>query len=164
MKQNTKVFLEEARNEIKRAEHLMFVSLKYTRTVDVIRSLLERLVSALEASINTSLEVAKDRGEIGEIPNNLGLKRNLLQETYKDPIIDEIIDQYLFYKKLTKADFKRSNEFRRYVTMTVMADSGIINIDIDKIREYFESVKVLVDRTELYLNGGEPNEIHGRSL
>ena len=75
MTQKTKVFLEEARNEIKRAEHLMFVSLKYTRTVDVIRSLLERLVSALEACINSALEAAKERGTIDEIPNNLGLKR-----------------------------------------------------------------------------------------
>jgi len=164
MKQKAKVFFEDARNEMKRADHLMFVSLKYTRTVDVIRSLIERLTLALEGVINASLEVAKERGMIDEVPTNMGLKRSLLLATFKDPSMEKVIDMHGFFKKILKADFKRSNEFRRYVTMTVMLDTGILNIDIDKAREYYELTKQIIENTELYLNGGEANEMRGRGL
>lgn len=164
MKGKTKVFFEDARNEMKRADHLMFVSLKYTRTVDVIRSLVERLTLALEAVINASLEVAKERNIITEVSTNMGLKRQLLLETFKDPSMEKVIDMHAFFKKILKADYKRSNEFRRYVTMTVMIDTGILNIDIDKSREYYELTKSIVENAELYLNGGESHEMRGRGL
>ncbi len=33
-------YLDNAKNEMKRVDHLLFVSLKYTRTVDVIKSVM----------------------------------------------------------------------------------------------------------------------------
>ncbi|MEK6968272.1 MAG: hypothetical protein AABX51_06585 [Nanoarchaeota archaeon] len=164
MKQKTKIFFEDARNEMKRADHLMFVSLKYTRTVDVIKSLVERLTLALEGVVNASLETAKDRGKIDEVPSNMGLKRQLLLETFKDPSMEKVVDMHGFFKKILKSDFKRSNEFRRYVTMTVMIDTGILNIDIDKAKEYYELTKQIIENAELFMNGGEINEMIGRGL
>ena len=40
--------LSDAVEEIKRVDHLVFVSLKYTRTVDVIKSVVDRIISALD--------------------------------------------------------------------------------------------------------------------
>ena len=164
MKQKPKVFFEEARNELKRADHLMFVSLKYTRTVDVIRSLFERLALSLEAAMTASLEAAVEEGKLYEVPDNVGLRRTTMLELYAHESMDKIAEMHVFLKKVLKADYKRSNEFRRYVTMTVMLDSGMLNIDIDKAREYYDQVRVLVENAELFLNGGEAHEMHGRGL
>ncbi len=51
-------FLETAQDELKRADHLMFVSLKYTRTVDVIKSIITRLKAAIDAGFEVLLQAA----------------------------------------------------------------------------------------------------------
>ena len=38
-------FMFESREELKRVEHIIYVSLKYTRTTDVLRNALLRFVS-----------------------------------------------------------------------------------------------------------------------
>ena len=64
-----KVFLEEAREELKRADHLIYVSLKYTRTVDVIKSVIDRLISCLDFVIDKLLDHAIDKKLISEKPS-----------------------------------------------------------------------------------------------
>ena len=48
--------LEDAKEELKRVDHLIYVSLKYTRTVDVLRNVIERLVTASEFMITAMLK------------------------------------------------------------------------------------------------------------
>ena len=40
--------LENTIEELKRVDHLFYVSLKYTRTVDMIKHVLERIISTHE--------------------------------------------------------------------------------------------------------------------
>ena len=40
-------YLEDAKDELKRADHLVFISLKYTRTCDIIRNTIERIINAI---------------------------------------------------------------------------------------------------------------------
>jgi hypothetical protein len=47
-------------------------------------------------------------------------------------------------RKITKADFTRAREFRRHVTMTVVVDNGTIEVNIDRIHEYFDQTKGFV--------------------
>ena len=53
--------IEPAREEMKRADHLLYVSLKYTRTVDVIKSLIERLFSTIDAITDALLDYGVDK-------------------------------------------------------------------------------------------------------
>ena len=43
--------LDEAKEEIKRADHLIYISLKYTKTVDVIKITIQRLINAFDFAI-----------------------------------------------------------------------------------------------------------------
>ena len=56
--------LEEAKEELKRVDPLVFVSLKYTRTVDVIKSVLERLIAAYEFIVMELLEYIKEQKKV----------------------------------------------------------------------------------------------------
>ncbi|MEM3690615.1 MAG: hypothetical protein QXZ40_02715, partial [Candidatus Micrarchaeia archaeon] len=71
--------LGEAFEEMKRADHLIYVSLKYTRTVDVIRSIVERLATAYEKAITALLEEAKNQKKIQSYSKNVGIKCKELQ-------------------------------------------------------------------------------------
>ena len=56
-----KDYLDQIKSELKRADHLFYVSLKYTRTVDVIRSMIQRLLNAFDISFEALLEKTKKR-------------------------------------------------------------------------------------------------------
>ena len=58
---------QQATEEFKRIDHLYYVSLKYTRTVDVIRSVIERMISCYEAAIDSFLKCLKEEKKIEEI-------------------------------------------------------------------------------------------------
>ena len=47
---------EQAKGELRRADHLMYVSLKYTRTVDVIKSLIMRMLNTYDNLILSLLK------------------------------------------------------------------------------------------------------------
>ena len=55
---------EDAKSELKRVDHLIYVSLKYTRTVDVFKSIIERLINSYGFLIEGILASLKDRKKI----------------------------------------------------------------------------------------------------
>ena len=146
-------FLEQAREEMKRADHLLYVSLKYTRTVDVLKSLIDRLINAVDALIDNLLDYALEKKMISEKPDNLGLRGDLAKKTFKDPIVTEMVDFSLFMKQINRAEYKRSKEFRRHVTMTAITDRGIVNVDIDTIKEDYFKTKQYLEYTEKLIYG-----------
>ena len=70
--------------ELKRVDHLIFVTLKYTRTVDVIRSVLERLVSTLDYQIADLLEYYRKKGKITAVPPAAMLRCRKCGEKYDE--------------------------------------------------------------------------------
>ena len=55
--------------ELRRADHLIYVSLKYTRTCDVIKNAIKRLLSAFDLMFVDYLEKMKYEKKIEEVPS-----------------------------------------------------------------------------------------------
>lgn len=144
-------YLFNAREELKRADHLIYVSLKYTRTVDVIKSVVERLINAFDFTIDSLLEKAKEQKQISEVPKTPGTKYNELKQLYADNgDMIKHLEFYMILRKISRAQYKRINEYRRHVTMIATVDEAIVNIDIDEISCYYERTTECVDyATEL---------------
>jgi hypothetical protein len=124
--------------EFKRVDHLYHVSLKYTRTVDVIRSVIERLIATFEHGIDALLKCLKEEKAIPEIPDSPVAKGTLMKEKCEDDKITQTIQEYLLLRKLMRAEYTKREEFRRHVTMIVDFGGQPINIDIDKLKEYYD--------------------------
>ena len=58
----------DARQELKRADHLLYVTLKYTKTTDVIKNAIRRLINACDYAIIDILERLKEKKKIDEVP------------------------------------------------------------------------------------------------
>ncbi|MBT5021465.1 hypothetical protein HOK51_06030 [Candidatus Woesearchaeota archaeon] len=134
---------EESREELKRADHLIFVSLKYTRTVDVIKHIVERLINCIDFAFTGLLDELVENGKIEEIPAAILPKCKLIKEQFEDDDhIPDMVDFLLLLRKINRAKFERSSEFRRHVTMTAhLVDDEIMKLDIDLITEYFKETK-----------------------
>jgi len=135
-------YLDDGIDELKRVDHLVFVSLKYTRTVDVIRSVIERIVSAYDFLLLALLTELKEKKKIKEVPNNPVMKCELLKEKYKDnPEMIENIEIYLMLRKILRSNYERRREYRRHVTMIVSLENKTVEMNIDVLTEYFDKIK-----------------------
>ena len=109
-----------ASQEMKRAEHLLYVSLKYTRTGDVIKSLVSRLIACFDFVIDGMLEIEEEKGSIVEVPNSPFAKVTVLKRIYKDN--EEMcvyLDYYLLLRKISRSNSEASHEFRRNLVLRV---------------------------------------------
>jgi len=144
-------YSESAHEELKRVDHLIYVSLKYTRTVDVIKSIIDRLISAGNFAIVDLLEHSKIEEDIPESPAG---RASIIKKIFKDnEVIIEFIEFYLFLRKLSRADYEKINEFRRHVAMVTKVGEQSYNIDIDTITSYFHKTKEYIKKIEETISG-----------
>jgi hypothetical protein len=145
--------IESAKEELKRVDHLIYVSLKYTRTCDVFKNIIERLISAIEFAIDAILKRLEEEHKIFEAPAQPGAKCNAVKEHVQDERILKMVDFYLLLRQMNRADFSREREYRRHVTMTVVIDGKPIEVNIDSITQQFKDTKEYLDYVERYLKG-----------
>ena len=139
--------VHEAKQEMKRVDHLLYVSLKYTRTVDVIRSVVERMISSLDFAITVLLEDSKERKMISKIPPSPLERCDLLLKIFKsNNELKDYVDFYLLLRKIIRAPYGKREEYRRHVTMISKLDAGnVLEVNIDILYEYFEKTKGFVE-------------------
>ncbi len=149
--------LENVWQELKRVEHLFWVSLKYTRTVDVIRNTVQRLINLFDFGLDAILNHAKEKKMIKEVIKNPGLKCDLLKKTFPDnEELMEYVDLYLKLRKILNAKkYTKREEYRRHVTMTVIIDGETVDVHIDLLREYYETGKKFFSFVSAMIHGEE---------
>ena len=141
--------LDNAKEELKRADHSIFVSLKYTRTVDMFKRIIERLISACEYVMDALLKYAKKKKRLQELPTFAGLKYEVITKLYaNNKELLTYIEFYSFLKKINRATYTSSQEFRRHVTMTTVIDGKKFEIKIEHMYEYYEKTKAFVAYVE----------------
>lgn len=142
--------LDLAKEEIKRADHLMYVSLKYTRTVDILKSIIARLINAFNFGIDALLKKKKVR----DIPTIPKIKLDLVRKNYPDEDLKNFLQLYQLFREIDKASFERAREYRRHVTMTAHLDDKEIEVTIDIIEDYYGKTKEFIEYVESIVKNG----------
>lgn len=151
---NDEESLQLAMQELKRADHSIAVSLKYTRTVDVIKSIVERLINTIAFALDALLFYAKAQKKITEIPALPRLKVDQVKKVYADDkLIIDFCEFYLLLRRIDKAKFDRAQEYRRHVTMTAHLEEERVEITIDIISDYFERTKDFLNYVARLIHG-----------
>lgn len=133
--------LSEIEREKKIAEHLFYVSLKYTKTTDVILNLLNRWVAMINISIEYLLKKAKKNKKIKIVPEAPKARELLIRTVYtKEKAILETMDMYSFFRKLPDLDKVREYEFRKNVALRVISNGKEIRIDMEKLKAWNEKI------------------------
>jgi len=147
--------LDNARDELKRVDHLFYVSLKYTRTADMMKHMIDRLISTFSFGIESLLKHAKEEKKIDEIPDNPAMRYKLLLKTYTDEELANYISLYSNLRKIIRAEYTKREEFRRHVTMTCTIDDRIVEVNIDILKEHYETAKNFVNYVQRVVEGIE---------
>ena len=134
------------------ADHLLYVSLKYAKTTDVILNLISRWRSMIEVSIDRLLEIAKKKKSISIIPIAPKLKLEALKKVYKkNADIMATMDIYELFKRISSSERTIENEFRKHVTLKVFDKGEWISIDIEKLKEYASIVERFISQVKQIL-------------
>ena len=134
--------LDAAIEELKRVDHLIYVSLKYTRTTDVLKNVIERMITTCNCLINAMGEHAKQSGKIKNIPDLPMMKCKELKRLYpQDEIVTTFLDFYILLRTINKAEYSSINEYRRHVTLIAQLEEGEYHIHIDKVTEFYKNLK-----------------------
>jgi len=142
--------LRDIDKEMKSAQHLLYVSLKYTRTGDVIINLMRRWANMIEFSLEEILIHAKKTKKLKIIPHAPKLKQRAVIDIFKNNnTIKEIIALYSFFRKVDKLQNIRSNEFRKNVALTILDEGKEVIINMEKLKEW---EKLLNDFIKVMLN------------
>ncbi len=145
--------LEKIIKEKTSADHLMYVSMKYTKTCDVMINLLKRWKIMMDYAFEGILETAKKKKLIKTIPTAPKLKIDLIKETFKDtPEIMDAVKEYEMFKLIEVLKKTKTGEFRKGVCLTVTYKGDEIKIDLDKLKEYAQVLETFINYTKLFLS------------
>jgi hypothetical protein len=145
-------FIEELIQEKISADHLLYVSLKYTKTCDVIMNLILRWRKMIETGIDGILERAKKKKKISSIPlNPVGKIEAVTKLFKKDKDFLEVIDMYKMFKKIEELRKERIGEFRKNVTLKVFYKGEEININLEQLKIYADKLEKFISTTKQFL-------------
>jgi len=134
------------------ADHLLYVSLKYTKTCDVIFNLILRWRKMIETSIDTLLKHAKKRKKISSVPANPVGKIETIKKLFKkDKNFLEVIEMYEMFKKIEELRCDRIGEFRKNVTLKIYYRGEEINVNLEKLKEYAEKLEKFISSVKQFL-------------
>ena len=144
--------LEQIIKEKISSDHLLYVSLKYTKTCDVILNLLRRWSIMIEHAVEGLLTLAKKNKKIKMIPLAPRQKTELLKVTFKkEEKVLNAIELYELFKRIDKLPKTRENEFRKGVRIKAQDQGKEVIIDLEKLKEYAQILEDFINFTKQYL-------------
>ncbi|HLD10609.1 MAG TPA: hypothetical protein VJB89_00880 [Candidatus Nanoarchaeia archaeon] len=118
--------------ELKRADHLVYVSLKYTRTTDVMMNAIKRMIAAYELSITNYLIELKKQKKLNDVPFSKN-ERALLVSKLLGNKIKKHMSLYNILKRIEKSEYTGTEEFRKNVTLKT---KGVKSIEVKMVNLY----------------------------
>lgn len=134
-------YLDDAVDELKRVDHQVYVSLKYTRTVDVLLNIINRMIDGYECMWNALLARLVEQEVIESIPDAPLVKAKVVGDNFEDEMVQDNVQLYLLLKKLHRSNPEREQEYRRHVTMRTVIDGREEIVNIDIITNYYHMQK-----------------------
>jgi len=91
----------------------------------------------LEYAIDKLIEKAEKQRKWKPVPDAPRAKLLQLKKICaSDPLISNVLEMYELFREIEKLEKVRESEFRRGVNLKVFYKGEIININLDKLKEY----------------------------
>lgn len=134
--------IDEIIKEKTSADHLLYVSLKYTKTCDVILNLLARWKSLIEISFDALIEEGIEKGKVPNAPESPKQRIEFIKKYFKKyESIQEVVPLYIFFKRIPDLTKTRGGEFRKNVNLKIVEPTRTTEINMEKLGEYAEVVE-----------------------
>lgn len=144
--------MEEIIQEKISADHLLYVSLKYTKTCDVIMNLLLRWRKMIETCNNEILKKSLKDGEINDISDNAIGKIKAVKEIFKEnENFQKTMDFFMMLRKLEELKTERIGEFRKNVSLKIQFRGELVEVNLEQLKIYAEMLEKYINDTKAFL-------------
>jgi hypothetical protein len=144
--------MEEIIQEKISADHLLYVSLKYTKTCDVILNLLLRWRKMIDTSIERILKHALKKGKITKVEESPIGKLNQIKTLFKkDENFQKTIDFFMMLKKIEELKKERIGEFRKNVALKVTFRGEEVLINLEQLKIYADMLEKFISTTKQFI-------------
>jgi len=134
------------------ADHLLYVSLKYTKTCDVIKNLLLRWRRMIETAIEQLLKHAKKKKKISNLPVSPVKQIDAIKDLFKkDKEFLEVIEFYEMLRKIDELRQERIGEFRKNVCLKILYQGKEINVNLEQLKIYADMLEKFISTTKQFL-------------
>lgn len=134
------------------ADHLLYVSLKYTKTCDVILNLLLRWRKMIDTSIERILKHALKKKKITKVEESPIGKLNQIRILFKkDENFQKAIDFFIMLKKIEELKKERIGEFRKNVALKVFFRGEEVLINLEQLKVYAEMLEKFIITTKQFV-------------
>ncbi len=141
--------IQEIIKEKTSADHLMYVSLKYTKTCDVILNLIERWRSMIDISFDALIEKAVKEKKLPHLPESPKQKIEFMKKISKKmPATEETIPVYIFFRRIPGLEKEREGEFRKNVCLRIIEPNKSTDINMDKLKEYTDLLERFISEVK----------------
>lgn len=128
-------------------EHMIYVSCKFTRTTEMLRKVMETIVSGYEQFFAVAYEVLVNTEDLKDFPEDLKdfpvqSKVQFLSESLASKGIYIDLSDYFLLKKLLLSDFDSIGEYRKNLCMVSYVDGEEYVINMNKLLEFYDSLKL----------------------
>ena len=145
--------IEDIIKEKTSADHLLYVSLKYTKTCDVILNLLARWKSLIEISFDDLLDKNIEAGKIPHAPESPKQRIEFIKKYFKkSEEVQAVVPLYIFFKRVPDLNKSRKGEFRKNVGLNVIESTKTTEINMEKLGEYSEIVDRFISEVKKVLS------------
>jgi len=135
------------------ADHLLYVSLKYTKTCDVIFNLMLRWRKMIKTSIEQMLKHAKKKKKITNISTNpMGQIDEIKKLFSKNKDFLQVIEMYEMLRKLEDLRTERIGEFRKNVNLKIFYQGKEINVNLEQLKIYAENLENFIRTVKQFLS------------
>ena len=120
-------------------EHMIYVSCKFTRTTEMLKTVMETIVVGYEEFFNLSFKIyVSDTNIDGALYHKIQLLNDALSE--RGIVID--LSDYFLLKKLLISDFESVGQYRKNLSMISYIDGQEYVITRVKLLEFYENLKL----------------------
>jgi len=135
------------------ADHLLYVSLKYTKTCDVILNLIARWKSMIEMSFDKMIEKEIEHKKIPKVPESPKQRVEYIRQYFKKyKSIQETVPVYIFFKRVPELEKRREGDFRKNVNLKIVDAGKITEINLEKLGEYAELLERFISEVKQILS------------
>lgn len=147
-KQVIEDFLSDPKEELKRADHSIYVTLKYTRTTDVLKNTIKRLIAAFElATHRTLIDLQKNKKIAEVLPTPRKQANEIIQAL---PKLKEYLRLYDKLVKIDQAPYTKKEEYRKNVTLIAqITPEAKEEVNIEVLRQFFHKTVEYVEITQM---------------
>jgi len=145
--------ISEIMKEKTSADHLLYVSLKYTKTCDVILNLISRWQNMIEMSFTALLEEAVKQKKIKTMLRSPKDRVDTIRKIFKkSKEVQEVIPLYIFFRRIPGLEKTREGEFRKNLNLKIADGKNVVEINLEKLKEYEEILERFISYVKYFLS------------